>query len=194
MSDSNSPYIGDYCTASFCFLERARKQIELFDSGCIESLFYAALELRTGIEARLFEYLDASTKNRKKFCDLTKEYIATKLLKKLSAMDANSEKHATILLGKDRQNLQCVLEYTPVTKQLASYHGMLGEILHFKFFKNNREWYLNSRLFEKYKVRSLLDYRDFIEQIAQELEAATRGDLLKHPVFDQFVEQIVEEG
>jgi hypothetical protein len=41
------------------FVERAQKQLQLFDEGNPESLFYAALELRMGIEARLLEILRA---------------------------------------------------------------------------------------------------------------------------------------
>jgi len=194
MSDMDSPYF-DYNIPSFCFLERARKQLELFDSGSIESLFYAALELRTGIEARLFEYLDASMgDNKKKLSGLSKDYVATKLLKKLSAIDPNSEKYTAVYFGKDRQHLEFAFEYTPFTKQLAEYHGMLGEILHFKFFRNNKDWYYKERLFEKHKVKSLLDYRDWLEMVAKELEVVTRGDLLKHPAFDQLVDEVVNAG
>jgi len=44
-----------YGFASDAYLQRARSQL---DSGTCEGLFYAAYELRCGIEARMREYLD----------------------------------------------------------------------------------------------------------------------------------------
>jgi hypothetical protein len=49
--------------------------MDLFDTGYPENLFYAALELRMGIEARLFEYLDASLNTHKESSKSTKEIV-----------------------------------------------------------------------------------------------------------------------
>ena len=45
-----------YGVHSESYLERARKRL---DEGTLEGLFYAALELRCGVEARLHQYLEA---------------------------------------------------------------------------------------------------------------------------------------
>ena len=136
-----------YNIPSFCFLERARKQLKLFDEGSSESLFYAALELRVGIEARLFEYIEASLRANNKPPKRIKDYSATKLLKKLSEIDPNAVDPVTLIIAIEGSGQGTALEYTPITKQLASYHGMLGEMLHFKFFRNNKYWYYKNMLF-----------------------------------------------
>ena len=51
-----SPYFA-YHTDAWSYVERAQKQLQLFDAGNPENLFYAAFELRTGIEACLYDGL-----------------------------------------------------------------------------------------------------------------------------------------
>jgi hypothetical protein len=58
MADTNHPHFA-YHNDAYSYVERAKKQLELFDTGNPESLFYAAFELRTGIEARLYDGLRA---------------------------------------------------------------------------------------------------------------------------------------
>ncbi len=54
MPDPNRPYYAYHYDAG-SHAERAQRQLQLFDAENLESLFYAAFELRTGIEARLYE-------------------------------------------------------------------------------------------------------------------------------------------
>jgi len=182
-----------YNIPSFCFLERARKQIKLFDEGIPESLFYAALELRMGIEARLFEYIEASLRVNKRPLKRITDYSATKLLKRLSQIDPNAIDHLTMIITIEGSGHGSALEYTPVTKKLASFHGMLGEILHFKFFRNNKYWYYIKRLSLKHKNKSLLDYRDFLKECAIELEKANKGILLSPPSFIEVIDKLNED-
>ena len=67
---------------------------------------------------------------------------------------------------------------------------MLGEFLHFKFFKNNENWYYKKKLKQKYGTSSLFDYRDFLDEVVNELELVNRGSLLSHPLMDRIIEQI----
>jgi hypothetical protein len=182
-----------YNIPSFCFLERARKQLKLFDEGVPESLFYAALELRMGIEARLFEYIEASLRADKKPTRQMKDYKATKLRKKLSGIDPNAVDPATLIIAIEGSGQGNALEYIPITKQLAKNHGELGGMLHFNFFKNNKYWYYKKRLSQEHKEKSLLDYRDFLEEVAKELKKANRGRLLAHPKFIEFIDKLNEE-
>jgi hypothetical protein len=169
------------------FLNRAKRQLQLFDSGVVESLFYCALDLRFGIEARLFEYIEASSSKLKNTLKHSKEYVATKLLKILSETNTDYDKPVTLVIGLSGQKTENRFDYTPVTKKLASYHGMLGEMLHFKFFKNNKKWFVKQRLSNKDGQRSLLDYRDFLDEVISELGYATSGHLLAHPTFTKLM-------
>ena len=75
MTDKPPFFVYDIPSASFA--ARAQAQLERFDAGHPDSLFYAALELRTGIEARLHEYISAADPGR------VKDYDAKKLMAKL---------------------------------------------------------------------------------------------------------------
>lgn len=80
-----------------------------------------------------------------------------------------------------------VLEYTPVTQELAKYHERLGDILHFNFFRNNRKkkkWYIKAKL---------LDSRELLGNVAAELEKVARDALLSHPVFDKLIDELSTE-
>lgn len=179
-----------YAIVSICFLERARKQLKCFDDGIPESLFYAALELRMGIEARLFEYIEASRRTKKKSVKPITDFQATKLLKELSKIDPKTADKQTLIFAIEGSGQGTSLEYTPVTKELASDHGKLGEILHFNFFKNKKHWYFKERLKKKNKKESLLDYRDFLYKVAGELEEANRGNLFAPFGFFEFINRL----
>ena len=74
----------EYPAHSRAFLSRAKQHLKAFDDNSnVSSLFYASLELRFGIESRLYEYIDATFKSQKKDSSKVKEYVASKLLKKL---------------------------------------------------------------------------------------------------------------
>lgn len=186
-----SPYF-NYNIPAFRYLDRAKKQLQLFETGVVESLFYCALDLRFGIEARLFEYIKASSSTLDNPLKHSKEYVATKLLKILSEVNPDYDKPTSLVIGLSGQKTGNRFDYTPVTKKLASYHGMLGEMLHFKFFKNNKNWFIKQRLSNKDGKKSLLDYRDFLDEVICELEYATSGDLLAHPTFTKLIKEADE--
>ncbi len=180
MADPDYPYV-NYNSSSLDFLDRARKQLSLFDAGNIESLFYAALELRMGIEARVCEYLEHSLNNKKP--SKQKEYHAEKLFAKLLKNNPDAEQSLELLIGKKGSTNLSAFKYTPVKKEFLDYYKKLGEIVHYKFFINNEQsWYVKEKL-QKYGEKPLFDYRDFLEKVASELEEANKGDLLAHPKF-----------
>ena len=189
--ESESP-IFNYSIPAFNHLQRAKKQLQLFDAGTVQSLFYCALDLRFGIEARLFEYIEASSSTLRNPLKLSKEYVATKLLKILLETNPEYDNPATLVIGLPGRKSVNRFDYTPVTKKLASYHGMLGEVLHFKFFKNNEKWFIKQRLSNRGSQKSLLDYRDFLAEVMSELEYATSGHLLTHPIFTKLIEEADE--
>lgn len=178
----------DYNIPPHCFAERARALIERFDLGEAHCLFYAALELRMGIEARLYQIIEISLKQsgmseeeiRKKIT----EYVATDLLKKLSNVNPDAKEPVTIGISPGNGQITDFLKYTPVSQELASDHGKLGEILHFKFFKNNPNWFYKERPSNPTNdsnLKTLFSYRDFIEKVLRQLEEATSGVLLSPP-------------
>lgn len=166
----------------FSFLQRARKQLKLFDEGNPEAIFYAALELRMGIEARVFECIESSFWTTKRPSKQIRRYRATELLAQLLKIDPDADKPTTLVVAREGKGRGIAFQYTPVTRRLASYHGKIGEILHFTLFRNNKYWHYKETL-ECYREKSLLDFRVFLEKAAMELEEASRGALLARPKF-----------
>lgn len=185
--ECESPYF-NYNISAIYYLNRAKEQLQLFDSGVIEGLFYGALDLRFGIEARLFEYIKASSQTLKH----SNEYVATNLLRILTETNPDYNEPATIVIGLPEQNIGSRLDYTPVTKKLAFFHGKLGEMLHFKFFMKNENWFIMQRLSNKRGQKTLLNSRDFLDEVTNELQYATSGVLLSHPTFTKLMKEADE--
>jgi hypothetical protein len=175
-------------------LARAKESLARFDNdGAVDDFFSAALLLRFGIEARLFEYLDATLQSMGKSGDLISDYVASKLLKLLVAADPRAAFDGAVRLTSDQTGQSTTLVFTPVSAELASIHGKLGGLLHFTFFRNNSNWYIRSTSKDG-EFRTLLDYRRFLEQAVGELTYATSGRLLSHPRFTEIVADIVAEN
>jgi hypothetical protein len=172
-----------YNVPAFCFLERAQSLLDRFDKGEVECLFYAALELRMGIESRLFEYIRSALKTAKQPPERIKEYSATKLLKRLARINPETQHTVAVGIRVAGGSVDGILNYTPVTPILASYHGKLGEVLHFNFFENNPEWFYKVRPEPPIESKTLYSYRDFLITVSEELERATSGALLSPPVW-----------
>jgi hypothetical protein len=192
MANPNYPYFA-YHTDAASYAERAHKQLRLFDAGNPESLFYAAFELRTGIESRLIkgikDLLKANNRSEKEI----KGYSPENILKKLAKIDANALKPLTLTIGIPGGQTATVLQYTPVTPELARDWGRVSNVLHYMFFETNPEWYAKRRLQPEFKEMSLVDYRDMLGEIAQRLDDASSGDLLAPPVFLKFFDKLNED-
>jgi hypothetical protein len=183
-----------YSAHSRAHLDRAKKLLEKFDNeDDVSSFFYAALELRFGIEARLYTYIEATYDLMGLDKNGIKDYVATKLLRRLISVDTDACKPVVLKVTEEQTGESVMLNYTPVTPKLAKMHGHLGEILHFKFFRNNSRWYFKGELRDS-SQKTLLTYRRFLEDIINELDQATRGTLLCIPKFTQLVQDILEEN
>jgi hypothetical protein len=81
-------------------VERAQKHLQLFDEGLPEGLFYAAFELRMGIEARLFDGLDSLRRANGLPPDenITK-YNPRELFNKIAKIDENALQPLTLTIG-----------------------------------------------------------------------------------------------
>jgi hypothetical protein len=177
------------------FLARARSALALFKtSDDTQQLFVAALMLRLGIEARLFEYIEAELQQQSQRDQLRKisEFQATKLLARLVRMNPDAKTGVEIVMRPNGSNESIGFRYTPITDSLASIHGRLGELLHFNFFLKNPHWYVAARD-DTSGVPTLLHAQDLIEKGIDELAEATSGDLLTHPQFHSAVRRIVDD-
>lgn len=180
---------------SHAFLKRAQAAIAEFkDNHEVQQLFVSALMLRLGIEARLFEYIEAELPSDTRRDQLMRisEYQASKLLARLTRLnpDAKGEVHVRFTPVDGGESFG--MRYTPMTDSLASIHGRLGELLHFNFFKKNPYWYMADRV-DYPGLPTVLHAQDLIEQGIRELTEATSGDLLSHPQFKAAVKHVVEE-
>jgi hypothetical protein len=190
MTQPNQPYFA-YAYDAWSYVERAKKQLELFDAGNPESLFYAAFELRMGIEARLYDGLRAlrqtnmTEEERQRHTKRLERLSPDKLFRKLETIDENTLQSSTLMIGIPGGQSTSVLRYTAVTKELANDHDRpLSKLLHYRFFIDNPEWYLKEKIFpNRDNMRSLMDYREMLGEIARRLEEASSGDLLAPPSF-----------
>ena len=159
----------------------------------VESFFYAALELRFGIEARLNEYLGPALKSIGKDSTSISEYVATKLLNSLISIDPNAGCPSTLRITGEQDGNSMVMQFTPVSRRLAAIHGQLGELLHFKFFINNENWVVRKPLGGN-PHRSIADFLPLLKEGIAELQQATSGALLSNRHFTQLVQQVANEA
>lgn len=80
----------------------------------VSCLFYAALELRFGIEARLFEYIDATFNSLQMNSSVIKEYVAARLLKRLISADEYADKKATLKITSEETHSSTILVTCPL--------------------------------------------------------------------------------
>jgi len=158
----------DYKISSRDYLERARLRL---DDGGFDSLFYAALELRCGIEARMQEYLEAQKSVSKK---LKKGWQITKLRKGLEEAFNNHEKIIQIKFFKPEEKPPFLtLFYTPITPKLQKQGEKLGNYLHsMKKIKKSSDVYWEN-------------LRRELEIIYIELKKANYGTLLGPPMINK---------
>jgi len=180
-------------TAGRSFLARAKAHIELFEQQeTVENFYYAALELRFGIEARLNEYLTPALRSIGKDAKEVTEYVGTKLLKRLLSIDPDADRASALRLTSEQDGHSTVLQFTPVSQRLAAIHGQLGELLHFKFFTKNEHWMMRDALGGN-PHRSIADFLPILKEGITELQQATNGSLLSNPRFTQLVESTLND-
>lgn len=187
-------WLYQYNTHARAYLDRAKELLIKFDTEAdVSSLFFASLELRFGIEARLYTYIDVTYDLMGLDKSNINDYVATKLLNRLVLVDPDACKPAALQITEEQTGDSSTLHYTPVTPRLAKMHGQLGEIFHFKFFRNNPRWYFKGALRDN-SQKTLLTYRRWLDDVVSELDNATRGNLLNIPKFTQLVQDILEEN
>lgn len=169
-----SKNLGRYRICSRGYLSRA---LSCLEEPSPNFLFYAAFELRCGIEARLKEYLEAQEEieARKK-----RGWEIPKLAKNLERVFTTGNK--IVFLGiRDPATSQSLVDlyYTPVTESLQKRGGRLGDWLHSqKHFRNfDDPWWVESR---KYLCRT-----------AEELRIATTGTLLAPPLMKRDTKKMI---
>jgi hypothetical protein len=116
-----------YGITSRDYLARAKRCLANNDH---ESLFYAAFELRCGVEARMQDYLDVQEHISKKKRQV---WQVAKLARNIEDVFRLGEKGA-VLRVRDRATRRLLFEarYTPVKRSLRDMAEKLGNELHMK--------------------------------------------------------------
>lgn len=158
----------EYGISSRAYLNRARKQL---DENTTEALFYAAFELRCGIESRLLQYWEAN----KHIHQMKKAgWEIPKIARDLEKAFIRRDKIARIdILDSAGKALRTSLYFTPVTKELEAEGGRIGNLMHCpqSFRASDDPWWNETR--------------QFLEQVYRELQKANKGTLLGIPVLER---------
>jgi hypothetical protein len=149
-----------YGISSTAHLRRALGQLA---DGSQASLFYAAFELRCGIEARLQDYLDAQRQTSKWKKQGWKIVAAAKELERTFRVGVKIVEAGVL---DESGQMRFALYYTPVGRQLRDSGAKLGNVLHAlrKPHDDEDEWWT--------------DTRRWLQQIAGDLAVANQGTLL----------------
>lgn len=157
-----------YGTHPSNYLERAKTALS---KGEGEFYFYAALEIRTGIEARMKDYLKTAThisKAKKKGWEIAK------LGKGIEEAFMSGDKIIQFqVLEKDSEKLKAEFYYTPVSKQAQKIAKKLGDYLH----SNHRHQKMNEQWWKS--------FRDLLEEGVLELSRSVAGNLMGAPLFNR---------
>lgn len=152
-----------YTVSASSYLSRARAELGSSDTA---RLFYAAFELRAGIEARLQEYLEHGLDVPKK---QKQDWAIAKL--GLSVDRAFRFDRVARVEIRERKSGKLLLRvfYTPVSKELRKLGEKLGDYLHAtKFRESTDSWWG--------------EFRTKIEVGCHLLEEAVEGNLLTPPL------------
>jgi len=162
-----------YKIGSRDYLSRARERL---DENKPESLFYAALELRFGIEARLKKYLDANIELSKK---KKNGWQIAVLGKNVENVFKQSNKLVRFKIYDEHQKKELgELLYTPVSKKLIKDGEKIGKLLH------------SNRHFETQDLDWSSKTKDFLEAVYRELELANKGTLLGPPLYSPRLDKV----
>ena len=156
-----------YGTHSRDYLARARQRL---DEGSLETLFYAAFELRCGIEARIQQYEEALAN----VADIKRAgWRIPKVAKNIERAFRTGDKIARVNVCDDAtESVRCSFYYTPINKDLRAMAGQLGNLLHFpqEYRAPENPWWKEVRI--------------FLELVYKELLKANKGTLLCVPLLD----------
>ncbi len=178
----------DYGTHPSDYLHRAKAAFEV---GKGESLFYAALELRTGIEKRMKDYVQESiyiSKAKKKewrIANLGKTIDHHFQFSRKNRFRPNDEFFQLQVFDNQHKELIVEFNYVPVSKRAQEIAMKLGDYLH----ANDRQVLMDEPWWAVFK--------DLIEEGILELEHCLRGNLLGAPLMNYstgHVEMVIEHS
>ena len=156
-----------YRVTSQAYLARARRRL---DDGTPEGLFYAAFELRCGIQGRLQEYLEA----RKELAEKRRQgWRIPQLAKDFERVFRTGDQVVRLSITSLVVPGSLILYFTPVSRRLQEMAGRLNELLHAqpKQRSDGDPWW------EK--------QRRFLEVVYRELQKAVTGALLGPPLLNR---------
>jgi 3-hydroxy-3-methylglutaryl CoA synthase len=132
-----------YDATSFGYLRRARRRLA---EGTDEALFYAAFELRCGIEAKLQDHLKASQEVAK---HKRKGWKINQASREIEKAFKTGDKVVEYRIFTDDEKFLFCLFHTPVTRQIQKAAKRLGELLHFLSVDTteNKQWWKRTRSF-----------------------------------------------
>lgn len=132
-----------------------------------ESLLYAGLELRCGVESRMRQYLETQTSVSAK---LKKGYQIAKLARGIEAAFRIGEKYVRFTVEANDHEVIAELWHTPVTAALRKNAEWCGNLLHAqrRFRQPDDSWWSATR--------------ERLQQMAAQLALATRGELIGAPL------------
>jgi hypothetical protein len=144
-------------------LKRAQELRQTGDAG---KLYYAALEIRFGIEARLCEYLTAPGDS---ICLRQIPWRIPSLKKSVDRLHGEVERPIAVTFYDPATHSSVICEYTPVTEKLKKVGERLGNYLHYSPQRRKDPTRMEGGL------GALIDLG------IQELAIATRGTFLRPP-------------
>ena len=154
-----------YQVDSKSYLERAYARLT---EGAPESLFYAAFELRCGIEQRLREYLEEQehVENKEK-----EGWRVARLGRAVDKAFGGNIKIAKLTVyDSDKTGISRTYYYTPVNSELRSMAGQLGGYLHAPI------------TFHRFDDPYWNDFKNLLASAYKGLEIACFGDLKGPPL------------
>lgn len=153
-----------YRSSSRDYLKRAR---HLLSRGDCESLFYAAFELRCGIEARMQEYLEIAEEISEK---KKQGWKIAELGKNLEKAFKLGGKIVQLTFENVASGKQCRIYHTPVTAELRKQGQQRGNYLHATkvYRKPDDPWWVS--------------FKTLLDETCEELAIATKGTLLVPPL------------
>lgn len=156
-----------YRIAAEAYLTRAEQRLSEPSS---ESLFYAAFELRCGIEQRMREYLEVRTDISKK---RKQGWQIAKLGADLDRVFRTGDQIAEITMHHEGMDEPVVLRYVPVRQELRRMAERLGGLLHAakEFHPPDDRWWNSTDA--------------YLRAVASELRTAVSGSLLGPPLLNR---------
>jgi len=170
-----------YGTHPADYLERAKVALNV---GNGESFFYAALELRAGIESRLKDYVQESSyipkakKKEWKIANLSRTIEDHFQFQKKNLANPKEEVFQLLVIEIQSKKVVAEFNYFPVSKRAKDIAMILGDYLH----SNYRQGKMDEPWWERFK--------NVVKEGILELECCLRGNLLGTPLMNYSTGQV----